>query len=150
MIDYDILNEWNYKIVRFVAKLDCEENTPTSLKKRLAILWAIENHADLTGCNLSRTDFRGYEFKNINFGGSSFYGSDFRDCSLWGINMQDCNFTGCTFKDKNGLQADFQNVDVTRATLPESFFTDAKIGHVVRNNKLLKKGEGDHLEGENR
>ena len=49
---FDVLNRFTGN-VKFTAEIDCEQDTPRSLKLGLAVQWAVKTEADLTRADLT-------------------------------------------------------------------------------------------------
>ena len=52
---FDVLNRFTGN-VKFTAEIDCEQDTPRSLKLGLAVQWAVKTEANLTEANLTSSD----------------------------------------------------------------------------------------------
>jgi hypothetical protein len=69
MIAFDILSRFCGE-VRFTAQIDCADDAPLSTKRRLAVMWAIENKANLTGANLTWADLTRADLTGANLTGA--------------------------------------------------------------------------------
>ena len=52
---FDVLNRFTGN-VKFTAEIDCEQDTPRSLKLGLAVQWAVKTEANLTEADLTEAD----------------------------------------------------------------------------------------------
>ena len=91
MIKFNIEKRYSTEIV-FTAEIDCEESAPKSLKIRLAVLWGIENKANLRGANLGGANLRyanlgGANLRYANLRGANLSGADLRQFKhdVWGV-----------------------------------------------------------------
>jgi hypothetical protein len=57
-MQFEIKNRWTGN-VQFVAEIDCKEDAPILLRLGLAVKWAVENKANLSGANLSGANLSG-------------------------------------------------------------------------------------------
>lgn len=67
---------------RFIANIDCEENAEQSIKKRLAVEYALRNQISLRGVDLSGADFSGLDLDDVDFTGADLSHSDLTNASL--------------------------------------------------------------------
>ena len=93
MIEFNIKNRFTGD-VQVTAEIDCDEDTPNSIKLRHAVKCAITYGADLAG-----TDLRG-----AYLDGADLSYTDLMDANLTGVNLSDTNLRGAklkgaTFKD---------------------------------------------------
>lgn len=82
-MQYDIYDRYTEE-VQFTAEIEADESTPDPWKKRLAVLWAIENNVDLSGANLS----------GINMSGASLIGANLRWANLRWANLNWASLRG--------------------------------------------------------
>jgi hypothetical protein len=73
--------------VQLTAVIECKNAEPESVKIGLAVKWAIENRADLSGADLSGADLRdaylsGADLRGAYLSGADLRGADLRDADL--------------------------------------------------------------------
>lgn len=104
---YEIRHRLTGKVL-FAAEINCEENAPDSLKKRLAVLWALENGASLEEASLRGANLRGVNLRRVNLrraylNGAYLNGADLRGANLAGANLNDASLNGASL---NGVNLD--------------------------------------------
>ena len=75
--------------VQFTAEIDCNKTATESVMKGLAVLWAIENRANLYGADLYGANLRGADLR-----GADLYGADLRGANLRGADLRGANLRG--------------------------------------------------------
>ena len=75
--------------VQFTAEIDCNKTATESVMKGLAVLWAIENRANLYGADLYGANLRGADLR-----GADLYGADLRGANLRGADLRGANLYG--------------------------------------------------------
>ncbi len=103
---FEIKNRSTRK-VQFIAEIDCDENKLESIKKGLAVKWALENKANLIGANLYGANLEGANLTRANL-----YGAN-----LTGANLIRANLTGANLTDATLIRANLTGADLTEATL---------------------------------
>ena len=98
--------------VLFTAEIECHAYTVDSRRKRLAVLWAIENGKSLKGA-----DLRYANLSEADLSGTDFSGTDLKGADLSGANLRDANLQGANFQD-----ADLLSAKVTGKQLGEAIF----------------------------
>jgi len=78
---FEIKNRSTRK-VQFIAEIDCDENKLESIKKGLAVKWALENKANLIGANLTWADLTW-----ANLTGANLYRANLEGANLTGANL---------------------------------------------------------------
>ena len=89
--------------VQFTAEIDCNKTATESVMKGLAVLWAIENRAnlrgaDLYGANLRGADLRGADLYGADLRGANLYGADLRRADLRGANLRGADLRGANLR----------------------------------------------------
>jgi hypothetical protein len=85
-MQFNIPNRWTQE-VQFTAEIDCTENTPHSLKLRLAAQWGITHKADLRGANLSAANLSAANLRDANLSGANLRAADLSGADLRGANL---------------------------------------------------------------
>lgn len=108
MIKFDVKNRFSGE-VQFTAEIDCDENSSTSLKTRLSVLWAIKNNANLSYSNLSGADLSDANLRYANLRDADFSGANLRyadltiiQTNIWTIYIQKKHIRiGCEYHTVN-------------------------------------------------
>ena len=66
---YEVKNRFTGK-VQFTADIDCADDAAESKKRGLAVLWAVQNGANLYGANLSEANLSGANLSEANLRGA--------------------------------------------------------------------------------
>jgi uncharacterized protein YjbI with pentapeptide repeats len=69
MIKYPIYDDKTCELL-FEADIDTTENADEALKKRLAVIWAIEQGESLVGADLSEADLSGLDLSGVDCTGA--------------------------------------------------------------------------------
>jgi hypothetical protein len=70
--------------VQFTAEIKCKKDEDESIKIGLAVRWAVENNADLSGANLSRADLSRADLSGADLRGAYLSGADLSGADLSG------------------------------------------------------------------
>jgi hypothetical protein len=108
---FDVKNRFT-GAVQFTAEIVCAESAPLRVKRRLAVLWAIRNGADLRGANLRGVNLRGANLRGADLSGADLSGADLRGANLRGVNLRGANLRGA---DLSG--ADMRGADMRGSNL---------------------------------
>ena len=68
-MNFEIKNRFTGE-VQFIASIQAKKDDAISVKVGLAVRWAIENKADLSGADLSRADLSGADLSRANLSGA--------------------------------------------------------------------------------
>ena len=167
---YDIHHRWSGN-VKFTAEIDCAEDTPESVKRGLAVKWAMRHDADLTlanlaVANLTRADLADANLTRANLAvanltradlsgadltGANLTGADLTDAYLTGADLTGANLTGADLTDANLTGADLTDANLTGANLTDAYLTranlfgtnlvDANLDGVLGNMKEVKSAQ---------
>ena len=83
---FDVMNRYISE-VQFTAEIDCEEGARRALKLRLAVVWAMENDADLSYTNLSYANLSGTNLRDADLSGTNLSYANLRGANLRGVNL---------------------------------------------------------------
>jgi hypothetical protein len=129
---FEVRNRWTDTVV-FTADINCDETTPISIKRALALKWARKVGADLRGANLGGADLRGANFggadlrganlRSADLGGANFGGADLR-----GANLRSADLRGANLRGANLRSADLGGADLRSANLGGADLRDANLG----------------------
>jgi uncharacterized protein YjbI with pentapeptide repeats len=108
--------------VQLTAEIDCDTAAPESVKKGLAIQWAIKNHADLSNAELRNADLR-----NANLSGSYLNGLNLRMAILSNANLSGASLRYSDLSHANLSDAILVNADLSGVDLRDAILMDAKL-----------------------
>ena len=117
-IKFDVLNRSSGK-VQFTAEIDCAEDVPRSWKLRLAVLWAIENkanlsRADLSWANLSRADLSWADLSGANMSEANMSEANMSEANMSRANLSGANLSGADLSGADLSGADLSGADLWR------------------------------------
>jgi hypothetical protein len=115
-MQFNIPNRWTQE-VQFTAEIDCTENTPHSLKLRLAAQWGITHKADLRGANLSAANLSAANLRDANLSGANLRAADLSGADLRGANLRAADLSGADLRDANLSGANLRAADLSGADL---------------------------------
>jgi hypothetical protein len=78
------VKNWFSGEVQFTAEIKCKNGDSESIKLGLAVRWAIENSADLSGADLRGAYLRGADLRGADLRGAYLSGADLRGAYLRG------------------------------------------------------------------
>jgi len=97
---FDVLNRFSGE-VQFTADIDCEESDSRSVKLGLAVRWAFNNKADLSGATLTEADLRGADLSGAALRGADLSGADLSGAALRGADLSFANLSGANLSGAN-------------------------------------------------
>ena len=116
MIDFAIKNRFT-GAVQFTAQINCAESASTGVKVGLAVKWAINSRANLSGANLSRAYLSGADLS-----GADLSRADLSDAYLSGADLSDANLSGA-----NLSRADLSDAYLWGANLSDAYLSGANL-----------------------
>jgi uncharacterized protein YjbI with pentapeptide repeats len=145
MIKYRLYDRWQLNF--FDADIYAFKSDDESIKKRLAVLWAIQHgyhlrfidlsDANLSGLVLSDVDFSFANLSNVNFSNSRFSGAIFRCANMTGANCKYANFNNATLYRANMTGANCKNANFIKAELIYTNMTGADMrGAILEGHDL--------------
>ncbi len=90
---FEIKNRYTGK-VQFIAEINCDENKSESIKKRLAVKWALENKANLTGAKLEGADLTWANLTGADLTWADLTGADLTRANLTGADLEGADLEG--------------------------------------------------------
>ena len=108
---YQIKDRWSGD-VKFTADINCDESAPQSVKKGLAVKWAVENGADLRDANLIGANLRDADLR-----GADLSGADLRCAYLRDADLSDADLRYADLRDADLRYADLRDADLRYADL---------------------------------
>ena len=98
--------------VQFTAEIDCNKTATESVMKGLAVLWAIENRANLRWADLRGADLRGADLRGANLYGANLYGADLYGANLRGADLYGADLRGADLRGANLRGADLYGANL--------------------------------------
>jgi len=123
---FEIKNRWT-GAVQFTAKIDCADDTATSIKIGLAVRWGIENGANLSGADLSGADLRGANLIGANLRGANLSGANLIGANLSGANLRSANLSGANLRSADLIGANLSGANLRGANLSGADLSDANL-----------------------
>jgi uncharacterized protein YjbI with pentapeptide repeats len=125
---FEIKNRWSRE-VKFTAEIEADENTPWRIKVGLAVKWAIEHAANLTGANLIAADLTDADLTAANLSRANLIAADLSHANLTRANLIRANLSDANLTDANLSRANLIAADLTDADLTDADLTDADLSH---------------------
>ncbi len=133
----------------FTAEIDCEESCLRSYKRRLAVIWAIKNNADLRHCDLQGSDLSGLDLSNVDFSYSDLSHSlcnraDFNHSNLGHAKLLHCDLNRADMSYCDLIYCDFSAASLHQTDLSYALLFNTKFDHVdfgknyTRNTNVRK------------
>jgi hypothetical protein len=123
---FEVLNRWTGE-VQFTAEIDADDSTPRSIRLRLAVQWALKNHSDLRGSNLSGSNLSCSDLSGSNLSGSNLSCSDLSGSNLSGSNLSGSDLRGSNLSGSNLSGSNLSGSNLSgsnlRAFKADLFFT---------------------------
>lgn len=136
MITYDIYNVLSGE-VQFTAEINCEESVSQAFKRRLAVLWALENGADLCGADLSIVNFIGINFSNVNFRYANLRHANFSNVNLRNANLSKTDLRNANLRGANLCGANLRGAHLNGANLRKVYLRKADLSCTDLNSADL-------------
>ena len=126
---YEIKNRYT-GAVQFIADIDCAEDAPDSLKRGLAVQWAIDNSANLSeanlfGANLSGAYLFGANLSGANLSEANLFGAYLSEANLFGANLPGANLSEAYLSEANLFGAYLSEANLSGANLPGANLSEA-------------------------
>ena len=110
-MQFSIMNRFTGD-VNFVAEIECEDSAPLSIKRGMAVKWAIRNKVSIVQADLRNADLRGIDLCGANLRGANLRGADLRGADLRGADLR-----GADLRFANLRGADLRFVNLHNADL---------------------------------
>ncbi len=110
-MQFSIMNRFTGD-VNFVAEIECEDSAPLSIKRGMAVKWAIRNKVSIVQADLRNADLRGIDLCGANLRGIDLRNADLRGIDLCGANLRGANLRGADLRgaDLRGADLRFANL----------------------------------------
>jgi uncharacterized protein YjbI with pentapeptide repeats len=141
MIKYDIKNKYT-STVMFTAEIDCDESSKDPYKKRLAVLWALENNIDLINADLSWADLSKANLSEANLSWADLRWADlsWADLSKANLSWADlskANLSEANLSKANLSDANLRDANLSKANLSKANLRDANLSWADLRNANL-------------
>ena len=129
-IKQEIRNRWT-NAVQFTADITCAPDATIGVRIGLAVMWARQNDANLSGANLS--------------------GADLSDAYLSGANLSGAYLRGANLRGANLRGADLSGANLSDAYLSDAYLSDANLSDAYLSGANLRGANlrGAYLRGAN-
>jgi len=108
---YPVRNRWTDD-VQFTAEITVTPDMTLSVKLGLAIKWARDNNANLSGANLRGANLRGANLSDANLSDANL-----SDANLRGANLSGANLRGANLRDANLSDANLRGANLSGAPI---------------------------------
>ena len=120
---FEIKNRWT-GAVQFIAEIDCDENTETSVKIGLAVKWGVKNKANLIRANLDGASLDGASLDGANLDGANLIGANLIGARLIRANLDGArliraNLDGANLIGARLIRANLDGANLDGASLDE-------------------------------
>ncbi len=121
MSKFDVLKRFTGEVL-FTAELDCDDDTPSSIRLGLAVKWGVKNRANLNGANLDgaslyRANLNGANLDGANLNGANLDGANLNGANLDGANLNGANLDGANLNGASLYRANLDGASLYRANL---------------------------------
>jgi hypothetical protein len=129
--------------IQFTAEIKCAEDATESVKIGLAVRWAIESDANLSGANLSGAylrdaNLRDAYLRDANLGGANLSAANLRDAYLRDANLRGANLGGANLSDANLRDAYLRDAYLRDANLGGANLRGANLGDANLSGAYLR------------
>jgi uncharacterized protein YjbI with pentapeptide repeats len=133
MIKFDVFSRFTGAVL-FTAEIDCDDDTPTSVKFGLAVKWGIKSGANLSRANLSGANLSGADLSRADLSRANLSGANLSGADLSRADLSDANLSGAYLSGANLSGADLSDANLSRADL-----SGAKI---IRKVAQIRRDDG--------
>jgi len=112
---FEIKNRFTGK-VQLVASIKAKKDDFYSLKVGLAVRWAIEHKANLSGANLSGADLSGANLSGANLSWADLSGANLSGADLSGANLSWANLSWANLSGANNEKITIKKIPIQIAT----------------------------------
>jgi hypothetical protein len=140
--------------VQFTAEIKCKKDENESIKIGLAVRWAVENNADLSGAdlrgaNLSRADLSRAYLSRADLSGADLSGANLSRANLSGADLSDANLSRANLSRAYLSRADLSGADLSRANLSRADLRGADLSRADLSGADLSGADlrGAYLSG---
>ena len=123
---FDVLNRFTGN-VKFTAEIDCEQDTPRSLKLGLAVQWAVKTEADLTRADLTCANLTEANLTEANLTEADLTWANLTWADLTRADLTLADLTRADLTCANLTRADLTRANLTEANLTEANLTEADL-----------------------
>ena len=123
---------------QFTADIDCDDRANTSVKLRLAIIWAMKTGANLSGANLSDADLRYANLSDANLRYANLRYADLSDADLSDADLRYADLSGADLSGAYLRGADLSDADLSDADLLRADLSDANLSNTKLSGANLR------------
>ncbi len=138
---FDVLNRLTGD-VQFTASISCENKEKRSVKLGLAVVWALNNKADLRGADLRGADLRRANLHGADLRGANLHEADLRGADLYGADLHGANLYGANLYGANLHGANLHEASLHEADLHEANLRGADLRRANLHEADLRRAEG--------
>jgi hypothetical protein len=138
---FSVKNRFTGK-VQFTATIMCGKDEAESVKLGLAVKWAIESRANLSGAYLSGAYLSGANLIGANLIGADLSGADLSGANLIGADLSRADLIGADLSRAYLSGADLIGADLSRAYLSGADLSGAKnADYAIACTRILPDGD---------
>lgn len=127
--------------VKVAVKIECDPDTPRSIKLGLAVKAAIKERANFNSANLPEANLSRADLSMANFNEACLYKANFIKANLTNANFAWANLTGANLTGANLIGTYF-----AKANLAETILSDANFnGAIFVDTKFSGATIGEHI-----
>jgi hypothetical protein len=131
--------------VQLTAVIECKNAEPESVKIGLAVKWAIENRADLSGADLRSADLSGADLRSADLRGADLRSADLRGADLRDADLRDAYLRSADLSGADLSGADLRDAYLSGADLRGAYLSGADLrGADLRDADLRDAENAEH------
>ena len=115
--------------VQFTTFIDCAGDANTSIKRGLAVRWALENGADLSDANLRGADLSDANLRGANLNYTNLSYADLSDADLRYADLSDADLRYADLNGANLSGADLSGANLSGANLSGANLSGADLNY---------------------
>ena len=140
MIVFKIINRFSGEL-QFTAKIDCKNYAHERIKIGLAVKWAIENRADLSGADLSGANLRRADLSGANLSRAYLSGAYLSGANLSGAYLSGAYLSGADLSRANLSRADLSGAYLSGAYLSGADLSGADLSRADLSGADLSRAD---------
>jgi len=137
-MNFEIKNRFTGE-VQFIASIQAKKDDAISVKVGLAVRWAIENKADLSGADLSRADLSGADLSRANLSGADLSRANLSRANLSRANLSRADLSWADLSRANLSRADLSRANLSRADLSWADLSRANLSRANDERIIIEK-----------
>ena len=149
LIKFDVMNRWTSD-VQCTAEISCSPDELPSIKRGLAVKWAVKSGANLSGANLSGAylsgaHLRGAHLSDANLRGANLSGANLSDAYLSGAYLSGANLRGANLSGAHLSDANLRGANLSGANLSDAYLSGAYLSGAHLRGANLSGAKGADL-----